>query len=95
MGKRKGPGLSRPRTKPENPEAKIKRLEAENEMLEKEYMITLLCAVAGVTRSGYYKWIKRHAVPFKKQLADPEFKKKILECHTKPRGIYGYKKIQV
>ncbi|UYX55716.1 transposase (plasmid) [Bacillus thuringiensis] len=34
-GKAKGPGLGRPRTKPENPEAKIKRLEAENEMLKK------------------------------------------------------------
>ncbi|EJP84213.1 transposase [Bacillus cereus] len=34
-GKAKGPGLGRPRTKSENPEAKIKRLEAENEMLKK------------------------------------------------------------
>ncbi|MGQ7871826.1 transposase [Bacillus sp. 1A] len=34
-GKAKGSGLGRPRTKPEDPEAKIKRLEAENEMLKK------------------------------------------------------------
>ncbi|EPC8411312.1 transposase [Bacillus thuringiensis] len=34
-GKAKGPGLGRPRTKPENQEAKIKQLEAENEMLKK------------------------------------------------------------
>ncbi|EJR93283.1 transposase [Bacillus cereus] len=32
-GKAKGPG--RPRTKPEDPEAKMRRLEAENEMLKK------------------------------------------------------------
>lgn len=34
-GKAKGPGMGRPRTRPEDPEAKIKRLEAENEMLKK------------------------------------------------------------
>jgi len=34
-GKMKGPGLGRPRTRPEDPIEKIKRLEAENEMLKK------------------------------------------------------------
>lgn len=34
-GKAKGPGLGRPRVRPEDPEAKIRRLEAENEMLKK------------------------------------------------------------
>jgi transposase len=34
-GKAKGPGKGRPRTRPEDPETKIKRLEAENEMLKK------------------------------------------------------------
>jgi transposase len=34
-GKAKGPGKGRPKTRPEDPEVKIKRLEAENEMLKK------------------------------------------------------------
>lgn len=34
-GKRKGPGKGRPRARPEDQEVKIKRLEAENEMLKK------------------------------------------------------------
>lgn len=34
-GKTKGLGKGRPRTRPEDPEVKIKRLEAENEMLKK------------------------------------------------------------
>jgi len=34
-GKAKGPGIGRPRTRPEDSEVKIKRLEAENEMLKK------------------------------------------------------------
>ncbi|WP_241745446.1 helix-turn-helix domain-containing protein [Bacillus thuringiensis] len=34
-GKTKGPGVGSPRGKSENPESKIKRLEAVNEMLKK------------------------------------------------------------
>ena len=34
-GKAKGPGVGRPRGKSEKPESKMKRLEAENEMLKK------------------------------------------------------------
>ncbi|WP_242280955.1 transposase [Bacillus cereus group sp. BfR-BA-01347] len=34
-GKAKGPGLGRSRVRPEDPEAKIRRLESENEMLKK------------------------------------------------------------
>ncbi|WP_311520286.1 helix-turn-helix domain-containing protein [Paenibacillus albidus] len=36
-GKAKGPGMGRPRTRPEDPETKIKRLEAENEILKSSY----------------------------------------------------------
>jgi transposase len=35
QGKAKGPNKGRPRTRPEDPETKIKRLEAEVEMLKK------------------------------------------------------------
>jgi transposase len=34
-GKAKGPGIGRPKTRPEDPEVKINRLEAEIEMLKK------------------------------------------------------------
>ncbi|MCY8205688.1 transposase [Bacillus sp. N12A5] len=34
-GKAKGTGMGRPRIRPEDPESKIKRLEAKNEMLKK------------------------------------------------------------
>ncbi|WP_139362535.1 IS3 family transposase [Bacillus cereus] len=75
--------------------SKTKKVEAIIEMLEKGYTVTLLCAVVGVTRSGYYKWTKRHLVPSEKQLEDAKIKKKILECHKKLRGIYGYRRVQV
>lgn len=57
--------------------------------------MTILCDITGITRSGYYKWIKRHTTPSKKQSEDSEIKKKILKYQTKLRGIYGYRKIQV
>ncbi|MGE7883918.1 transposase, partial [Bacillus sp. NPDC094077] len=60
--------------------SKTRKFEVILEMLEKGYTVTLLCAIAGVTRSGYYKWIKRHLVPSEKRLEDTKIKKKILEC---------------
>ncbi|MCU0096239.1 hypothetical protein AAHB51_16635 [Bacillus cereus] len=45
--------------------SKMRKFEVIYEILETGYTVTLLCAIAGVTRSGYYKWIKRHAVPSK------------------------------
>ncbi|MCU5283153.1 helix-turn-helix domain-containing protein, partial [Bacillus cereus] len=74
--------------------SKTRKFEVILEMLEKGYTVTLLCAIAGVTRSGYYKWIKRHLVPSEKQLKGAKIKK-ILECHKKLRGIYGYRRVQV
>ncbi len=50
--------------------SKMRKFEVIYEMLETGYTVTLLCAIAGVNRSGYYKWIKRHAVPSKRKLAD-------------------------
>lgn len=34
-------------------------------------------------------------MPSEKQLADTKIKKKILECHKKLKGIYGYRRVQV
>ncbi|PFF69407.1 transposase, partial [Bacillus cereus] len=42
--------------------SKTRKFEVIFEMLEKGYTVTLLCTIAGITRSGYYKWIKRHLV---------------------------------
>ncbi|MGR5965228.1 hypothetical protein ACT7DB_17010 [Bacillus cereus] len=46
--------------------SKTRKFEVIFEMLEKGYTVTLLCAIAGITRSGYYKWVKRHFVPSEK-----------------------------
>ncbi|AXY11461.1 helix-turn-helix domain-containing protein (plasmid) [Bacillus thuringiensis LM1212] len=68
--------------------SKTRKFEVIFEMLEKGYTVTSLCTIAGITRSGYYKWLKRHLVPSEhseKQLEDTKIKKKILECHKKLR----------
>jgi len=54
-----------------------------------------LCEIAGVSRSGYYKWGKRQKHPSQKQLEDEQLKIKIEECHKKRKGIYGYRRVKV
>lgn len=50
----------------------------------------LACAV-GVTRAGYYAWIRRP--PSKRHVADIALKKKIAEIHKTSFGIYGSPRI--
>lgn len=65
------------------------------EMAEKGYTVKLLCKIGKVSKSGYYKWIKRLGSPSQKQVEDEKIKEKILACHKKLKGIYGYRRIQV
>jgi transposase len=74
---------------------KNKKYEVIKGMSEGNYSIQLLCKLAGVSKSGYYKWIKRQQTPTEKQLVDKGIKKKIMECHEKLKGIYGYRRVQV
>jgi transposase InsO family protein len=58
------------------------------------YPIQMLCKLAGISKSGYYKWLKRQEFQTEKQLEDIEIKGKIMECHKKLKGIYGYRRVQ-
>lgn len=60
-----------------------------------KHSISILCRVGKVSRSGYYKWLKRENTLSKKQLSDLDLQKKIMECHKKVKGIYGYYRITV
>lgn len=66
---------------------KTRKFEAIKGLSEKGYAVTILCDIAGVTRGGYYKWIKRQLTPSEKQLEDTEIKKKILECQKNLKGF--------
>jgi len=72
-----------------------RKFEVIQEMPQKIYPVRLLCEIAKVSRSGYYKWLKRLTVPSEKQLDDEELKLKILECHRQLKGIYGYRRVRV
>jgi hypothetical protein len=41
------------------------------------YSVSLLCKIAGVSRSGYYKWLERKQCPSAKQLEDQVLKDKL------------------
>lgn len=54
------------------------------------YSILLLCELSEVSRSGYYKWLKRKDYSTPRQLDNERLKELILECYEKVKGIYGY-----
>ncbi|WP_368653707.1 IS3 family transposase [Ornithinibacillus sp. 4-3] len=72
-----------------------KKYEVIYEMAKGNYSIQLLCKLAQVSKGGYYKWIKRQETFTEKQIEEEGIKKKIMECHKKLKGIYGYRRIQV
>ncbi|MGW8826116.1 IS3 family transposase [Paenibacillus lautus] len=57
--------------------------------------MALLCELAGIARSSYYKWAARKNNPTPKQIEEQALKEKILECHTQLKGIYGYPRVCV
>lgn len=71
--------------------SKNAKFEITQEPFEKDCTITLLYDVAKVSRSGYYKWVKRQPFLFEKQLEDTAVKTKILKCHKKFMDTEEYK----
>ncbi|WP_289142504.1 IS3 family transposase, partial [uncultured Brevibacillus sp.] len=65
------------------------------ELAKRGYCVLLLCELAHVSRSGYYKWVQRQEILSPKQLEDEQMKEKIAECRTEVRGIYGYRRVKV
>lgn len=60
-----------------------KKFEVIEELLHKKYNLTLLCNLAGVSRSGFYKWVNRQMFVSPKQREDEAMKLKIVECYEK------------
>ncbi|MFB5197374.1 IS3 family transposase [Neobacillus sp. KR4-4] len=64
------------------------------EELSSDYPVSLLCKFAGVSRSGYYKWLKRkHNITLKK-VEDEYLQALIMECYNEVNGIYGYYRVK-
>ena len=60
---------------------------------EKHYPVSVLCEIAGVNRSAYYKWMHRH-----KSLNEIENEKLLLlvrEAYEEKDGILGYRQMTI
>ena len=62
--------------------------------LSSNYPVEWLCKFAGVSRGGYYKWLKRKDTVSPKQQDDEFIKVLILECYNEVNGIYGYYRVK-
>ncbi|KMY42801.1 integrase [Peribacillus loiseleuriae] len=64
--------------------------------LTDHFTIITLCKIAGVSKSGYYKWLKRQDNPTDKELDDQSIVTKIIKCQQDPdiNWSYGYPRVQ-
>ena len=58
------------------------------EKLRDKYTVKLLCEIAGISRSAYYRAINRVD-------KDEEIREKITDIYYKHKGIYGYRRITI
>ena len=56
---------------------------------EKEYPITVMCRILGVSRSGYYDFLKRANGGER----DAELAEQIRHCQERSRHTYGYRRV--
>jgi transposase InsO family protein len=61
------------------------------EMYKKQFSITAMCRVLGVSRSGYYAWVKRP--PSQRSLEDELLGKEIEQLHSESKQTYGSPRI--
>ncbi len=60
---------------------------------EESFTIILLCEIAGVKRSSYYKWLNR--TPSTRELQNKEIVEALKELHEEVDGIYGYRRMML
>ncbi|WP_223595634.1 IS3 family transposase [Neobacillus bataviensis] len=61
--------------------------------LSTQYPVNLLCELAKVSRSGYYKWLKQKEVITPKKQENEVIKNYIVEVYEEANGTYGYPRI--
>jgi len=57
------------------------------------FSIILLCDVASISRSAYYKWLCRETSM--RELENKEIIKEMMVIHDKVEGIYGYRRMKL
>ncbi len=61
------------------------------QMSIEDFDVKLLCRVLGVSRSGYYAWLKRPISEREKQ--NQQITTKVIEIHKDSRGTYGVPRV--
>lgn len=62
--------------------------------MAKRFPVSLLCKIAQVSRSGYYKWLRYQEYPSQRQKEEQKLKMIITAAYQRFKGIYGYPRIQ-
>jgi len=60
---------------------------------EKSYPISALCAIIGLNRSSYYKWLRRDASV--QETKDAQLIERIYMLYQESNGIFGYRRMQL
>ncbi|MFD2776703.1 IS3 family transposase [Ornithinibacillus salinisoli] len=60
---------------------------------EEGFPIILLCEIAKVTKSAYYKWLNR--TPTEREVENKELLKEMIDLHEKVESIYGYRQMKM
>ncbi|WLR54496.1 IS3 family transposase [Mesobacillus subterraneus] len=79
-------------------EAKISQIRLEEKYIaikelheEEGFSFVMLCEIAGLARSAYYKWLKR--TPSKRECQNVMLVEEMKALHEEVKGIYGYRRI--
>lgn len=60
-------------------------------MQDEPFSIKVLCEIAEIARSSYYKWLKRK--PSVRELENHKLTKAMISLYEKVAGIYGYRRL--
>ncbi|MBN3524658.1 transposase [Paenibacillus apiarius] len=53
--------------------------------------VQLLCEIAGISRSSYYKWLNRK--PSSREMENQQLSDAMISLYEKVGGIYGYRRL--
>ena len=61
--------------------------------MSNQYPVAPLCRVLGVSRSGYYAWLKRP--PSAREMANRQLLRELRVVYAEVNGIYGHRRLHV
>lgn len=59
------------------------------------YPVQMLCDIAKVSRSGYYRWLRRQRTPSAKEISDLDLLREIIKIYSAHKATYGYRRVHL